>query len=198
MKYLSTVFLTTIIPAAPQTCDGVDRQYQKLFDSIGGLVHRRMKAFDAEDIDGYLQGASNDVNVQVQVHDETVVDGISDLNEYRKVLLLYRKVFSTILQSFKDRQVWGFHTMPELFYRVEEGTALAHVDYNMEECDKRDADCVKTWKSSGHFRLKMRQKDPTVAFSADAADWEIYVYKVYVMSTSEEFGKTSDGCDGLC
>jgi len=183
MVYYFPVLLVGALSAVTaQTCDTSDSQNQALFESISKWTRGRMKAFDNEDLDGYFEGVAQDVRVEIFGHGKSVLSGISNLSKYKEV-------FGGILQtSFLDRQVWGFHTIQEMFYRIENNVVHVHMDYNMEECakaedhDNREA-CNKVWRSSGYYRLKMRQKESVTAFSTDVQDWELFDYKVHVMLT---------------
>ena len=53
----------------------------------------------------------------------------------------------------------------------------------------------KIWKSSGHY---INHWVPLIKNSLDIKDWRIKNYFVYVVDTSDDFGKSSDSCEGLC
>ena len=52
----------------------------------------------------------------------------------------------------------------------------------------------KIWKSSGYYDSHWA---PLKKGSMKLEDWRIKKYNVYVMERSEDFGSTSDACDGF-
>ena len=65
----------------------------------------------------------------------------------------------------------------------------------MHERPKENPNAEKVWKSSGYY---LNQWVPTLKNSLDIKDWKLKKYWVYVMQTSDDFGTTSDACEGLC
>ena len=67
----------------------------------------------------------------------------------------------------------------------------------MHEKNKGELSPEKVWKSSGYY---VNTWVPLVEGSLSVKDWRIltYYYYVYVLETSDDFGKSSDACDGLC
>eukprot|EP00927_Polykrikos_kofoidii_P016879 TRINITY_DN17660_c0_g1_i1.p1 TRINITY_DN17660_c0_g1~~TRINITY_DN17660_c0_g1_i1.p1 ORF type:complete len:253 (+),score=25.46 TRINITY_DN17660_c0_g1_i1:77-760(+) len=191
---------------------GAGISYPSLFSSTDRLIRSRMLGFDKENITAYQMGSADDIKVRVYVHGEEKVNGIDDAKTYKSV-------FSEILSSFIKRKVWGIHTMNPIFHRALETDAdgewlsfSSHADFYMEECYKADIqcqdsyekcvqNCKRSWKSSGYSRCNWRRLSELRRTSSDMSDisnWEIFDYRVHVMNTSEDFGSTSDECDGLC
>ena len=65
----------------------------------------------------------------------------------------------------------------------------------MHERPKENPNADKVWKSSGYF---VAHWVPLIKNSLNVKDWRIKNYTVYVLETSEDFGSTTDSCDGLC
>ena len=67
---------------------------------------------------------------------------------------------------------------------------------NSNERPKENPNAEKVWKSSGYY---VAHWIPLMKSSMNVKkDWRIKNYTVYVLETSEDFGSTTDGCDGLC
>ena len=65
----------------------------------------------------------------------------------------------------------------------------------MFESFKNDKDEKKTWKSSGYY---VKNWISMHNGSVDINDWKLKNYVVHVVDTSEDFGQTEGGCEGLC
>ena len=71
-----------------------------------------------------------------------------------------------------------------------------HFFTNSNERPKENPNAEKVWKSSGYY---VAHWIPLMKSSMNVKkDWRIKNYTVYVLETSEDFGSTTDGCDGLC
>jgi len=180
--------------AASDSCLASPQNFQVITDGIEAFVARRMLAFDNEDYHsedtGYFEAVEANILVEVFVKGKRQVSA--------KGAEEYKAMFRAIGQSFVDRNVWGFHAMhiPGAFFRLNgDKTITAHVDWDMHERPKDQPDEPKAWKSSGYSRFQMQ---PMKEGSMDIRDWQLIDYKVYVVETSDDFGKTSDKCDGLC
>ena len=66
---------------------------------------------------------------------------------------------------------------------------------NSNDRPKENPNAEKVWKSSGYY---VAHWVPLIENSLNVKDWRIKNYTVYVLETSEDFGSTTDGCDGLC
>ena len=82
------------------------------------------------------------------------------------------------------------HTQKFFFRSVTLNTT-----YIMHEKNKGELSPEKVWKSSGYY---VNTWVPPVEGSLSVKDWRILTYYVYVLETSDDFGKSSDACDGLC
>ena len=81
------------------------------------------------------------------------------------------------------------------FKKIFSRSVTLNTTYIMYEKNKGESSPEKVWKSSGYY---VNTWVSLVEGSLSVKDWRILSYYVYVLETSDDFGQSSDACDGLC
>jgi len=136
-----------------------------------------------------FKASHEDIHVEVYVQGKLLLKADGKEDYYTK--------FDNILQSFIERKVHGCHTLSSQadFNLHYDGSVTLNTTYIMHEKNKGELSPEKVWKSSGYY---VNTWVPPVEGSLSVKDWRILTYYVYVLETSDDFGKSSDACDGLC
>ena len=167
-----------------------------------GLVHpfieklshyniERYLKFDNEDMEGYIESAHEDVHVEIYVKEKLaiVANGIDD----------YYKKFDFILQSFIERDVYGYHVLTPANYTLHtDGSLTLSFDYNHYDRPKTTPNAEKSWKSTGYYICHWIPIRDDEDKKFELKNWKLKNYFIHVVTTSDDFGSSNDGCKELC
>ena len=138
----------------------------------------RYLKFDNEDMEGYIESAHEDVHVEIHVKDKLaiVANGIDD----------YFKKFDFILQSFIERDVYGYHVLRPANYTLHtDGSLTLSFDYNHYDRPKTTPNAEKSWKSTGYYICHWVPISEDEDKKFELKNWKLKNYFIHVVMILE-------------
>ena len=111
-------------------------------------------------------------------------------------MTITRNLISSFNPSLREMS-WGimYWLLPSLH---TDGSLTLSFDYNHYDRPKTTPNAEKSWKSTGYYICHWVAISDDEDKKFELKNWKLKNYFIHVVTTSDDFGSSNDGCEELC